>query len=1007
MPTPKTKKYVMTNSASEIVSCVTLCGVAASFLTIAIPLQLSGHWIAIAWAAEALLLFELGLRFNEIRLRAAGFAMLTIVQIILAFYVSATVDDPRDFRTTRFLPPGVSIADTLDPAYGVRESAATTTAREPSWADVFNGRSFSFLASAIVMAVMAWEYRRREQSLPAAGEPAVGEGLMTTGDQWDSLARIDRSLLSGWLIAGMAVTVLGVLMIETFVAGHLRNWTVFSFVSAFAVWAAVIAVAIVLFATREGPAWLCRVGLGIFAVAAVMLGINAIATVGEVLSGWGSRAAAKTAVSIYSTPLWNPRGLSFLIGAAALTVIAFEIRKMTLRSGSAWDDSSLPQSDLLKDEEERFRQLQSGGLIAGVAVTLLVAVSIETLVAGQSWNWTLTSVLSGLTFWMFLFGAGLATFSVWKGPRWLSNVGLGGFGLAAVMLTANAIGTLSGFRGWWSSLDAAEVASTIYRLPILNPRGLSFLWGIGCCLAVLVLLRRAQKQEGTVAGSAVEGSDAGTRAAQHRVLSAQAPGSVNSPIDGPLALGLLAYLSGLTMLTIEVYAHGVVRGWASGTNLAATFVWIVYAMATLAGGLVFRSSLLRQLALGLFLLTTAKVFLYDIWQLNRAIRTFSFVGLGATLLMVSFLYRRYRDRIHAWINPAMLLIAAGGMLAVASPSQIFADDAPPIWTRLSHRWPITTPENPPETDPHSLYRIPLPLTLYGIAHPDLSDIRILPREPAGKDRPEVPYVLESFPSRGPWAGSDTPGKTIPLRILKSTHDENAGRTVLLLDAELHRLPMRELRVEVEGTAKYSRPVTLRAANHLPADDTPSRRTTSVSPVVPATANWRTIHTGKLVRKVTADGESKTAPLTFMQSSARYLELTIHDGDDAPLNVTGAAVGLTEFSLLITQQSFAEAGTALAIHAGGEQLASPEYDLVRTMDRSRIATAAELSTREVEPNPLYSLPPPPPTPWTEQNAGLVWTITIAGVIILGMVTVLILRAAARSQSTQESGSEEQQ
>ena len=34
---------------------ISLGGVAASFLTLAIPLQLTGHWIAIAWAAESVL----------------------------------------------------------------------------------------------------------------------------------------------------------------------------------------------------------------------------------------------------------------------------------------------------------------------------------------------------------------------------------------------------------------------------------------------------------------------------------------------------------------------------------------------------------------------------------------------------------------------------------------------------------------------------------------------------------------------------------------------------------------------------------------------------------------------------------------------------------------------------------------------------------------------------------------------------------------------------------------
>ena len=42
------------NPASKNV-VVALAGVAATFLTVAVPLQLTGHWIAIAWALESLL----------------------------------------------------------------------------------------------------------------------------------------------------------------------------------------------------------------------------------------------------------------------------------------------------------------------------------------------------------------------------------------------------------------------------------------------------------------------------------------------------------------------------------------------------------------------------------------------------------------------------------------------------------------------------------------------------------------------------------------------------------------------------------------------------------------------------------------------------------------------------------------------------------------------------------------------------------------------------------------
>jgi uncharacterized membrane protein len=63
-------------------------------------------------------------------------------------------------------------------------------------------------------------------------------------------------------------------------------------------------------------------------------------------------------------------------------------------------------------------------------------------------------------------------------------------------------------------------------------------------------------------------------------------------------------------------------------------------------GIVTRSAALRFMALGLLGLTTVKVFLIDLAQLENY-RIVSFIALGAILLAVSFLYQRYRQRAAA------------------------------------------------------------------------------------------------------------------------------------------------------------------------------------------------------------------------------------------------------------------------------------------------------------------------------------------------------------------------
>ncbi|HXG59040.1 MAG TPA: DUF2339 domain-containing protein, partial [Thermoanaerobaculia bacterium] len=68
-------------------------------------------------------------------------------------------------------------------------------------------------------------------------------------------------------------------------------------------------------------------------------------------------------------------------------------------------------------------------------------------------------------------------------------------------------------------------------------------------------------------------------------------------------------------------------------------LWMAYASVLIAIGFARSSPFLRWLALSLFGVTIAKVFLYDLSELERVYRILSFLVLGALLLAVSFAYQ--------------------------------------------------------------------------------------------------------------------------------------------------------------------------------------------------------------------------------------------------------------------------------------------------------------------------------------------------------------------------------
>jgi uncharacterized membrane protein len=71
----------------------------------------------------------------------------------------------------------------------------------------------------------------------------------------------------------------------------------------------------------------------------------------------------------------------------------------------------------------------------------------------------------------------------------------------------------------------------------------------------------------------------------------------------------------------------------------------VYASALVVAGVALRSALNRILGLGLFALVIMKLYLLDVWSLSRGFRITAFLALGGLLLLVSYLYSRYKPAL--------------------------------------------------------------------------------------------------------------------------------------------------------------------------------------------------------------------------------------------------------------------------------------------------------------------------------------------------------------------------
>lgn len=99
-----------------------------------------------------------------------------------------------------------------------------------------------------------------------------------------------------------------------------------------------------------------------------------------------------------------------------------------------------------------------------------------------------------------------------------------------------------------------------------------------------------------------------------------------------IAIGLLS-----TLLALEM-RHGMV-----------TVAWGLEAVMVFLFALWVKERSFRLTGLGLLLLCAAKILAVDVWRLNPRDRYLTLIVLGAALLLVSFLYTRYRETIRAYL----------------------------------------------------------------------------------------------------------------------------------------------------------------------------------------------------------------------------------------------------------------------------------------------------------------------------------------------------------------------
>lgn len=111
------------------------------------------------------------------------------------------------------------------------------------------------------------------------------------------------------------------------------------------------------------------------------------------------------------------------------------------------------------------------------------------------------------------------------------------------------------------------------------------------------------------------------------------------------AFDYLLYIAILWVLSSELLHILELSGLRTGYKLGLSILWGVYSLFLIGMGLWKNKKYLRIGAIALFAITLIKLFFYDISYLDTISKTIVFVSLGILLLIISFLYNKYKHLI--------------------------------------------------------------------------------------------------------------------------------------------------------------------------------------------------------------------------------------------------------------------------------------------------------------------------------------------------------------------------
>jgi hypothetical protein len=143
-----------------------------------------------------------------------------------------------------------------------------------------------------------------------------------------------------------------------------------------------------------------------------------------------------------------------------------------------------------------------------------------------------------------------------------------------------------------------------------------------------------------------------------------------------------------------------------------------------------------------------------------------------------------------------------------------------------------------------------------------------------------------------------------------------------------------------------------------------------------------IHMTRMGRRI----DSEQDEVSLFVEGPKTIVVIIANGDDPPLNITGARLQQHE------RRAYLETPPAggLKLYYGDEKLESPVYDYAKLFQRDPRAAPASLGPEVA--NTAYT-GRPDERPWSDRHPALLWAAIVAAVAVLGLLALRSVKTAA--------------